>query len=328
MPENENIAGDYWTKESVALMKKLGWTQIGASNFDITCTHHKKERKGKKHGIDSIFRYYDPYLQQTIFINVESKTRAWASINDKVIKDWITQVNGVMECSSMAPEFNTLHVNNINNSLVLCWCNDNNYDHEKYIEYLKKISIRGKTNDYNVFISSNQDILKWCSLIETIDKLKTDCDKFEFLYPTIQGENTTNLMKLDYVTLFALYSKYIFASAKVTERQANGGSYVKKQNIVFNFDEVTLDSLNIMYDVFKQYQLQDADEYVIYLYQKKADVRTYVEQFKNVIEDQQRKIMEIQQGNSKSPEITVRYLTMLDGLGNVPYSILGLSEDE
>lgn len=139
MPEDENIAGDYWTKESVALMTKLGWKQIGCSNFDITCTHHKKERKGKKHGIDSIFSYYDPFLQQPIFVYVESKTRAWKSIDEKVIKGWISQVSGAMECAPLAPELHKLKVNNINNSLILCWCNDGSYNQEKYLEYLKKI---------------------------------------------------------------------------------------------------------------------------------------------------------------------------------------------
>lgn len=192
----------------------------------------------------------------------------------------------------------------------------------------QKITIRGKNNQYNVFVASNYDILRWCSLVETIDKLKTECSAFEFFYPSIIGDNATNLLKADYVTLFALYSKYIFATAKVIEKQANGGSFPKKQSIVFNFDEVSLNSLQIMYDAFKQYQLEDADEYIIYLYQNKADVRVCVEEFKNIIKRQQEEVLKKQQSDKKPVDITFRYLSKLDGLQNVPYSILGISEDE
>jgi hypothetical protein len=327
MPENENVIGDYWTKESVALMKKLGWKQVGCSNFDITCSNHKAERKGKKHGVDSIFQYYDPFLEQQIYVNVESKTRAWKGIDEKAIREWIVQVTGVMECASQAPELHALKVNNIKNSLVLCWCNDGNYNHEKYTEYLKKISFKSKNTEYNIFLAFNKDILRWCSLIDTIDKLKVECNKFNVFYPTIIGESTTNLLKAEYVTLFFLYSKYIFATAEVAEQNARGVSY-KKQNIVFNFDEISLQSLLVMYDAFKQYQLQDADEYVIYLYDKKSNVRTYIEEFKNTIENQQKAINEKQQIDIKPPSIVFKYLSKLDGLKDIPYSILGLSEEE
>lgn len=327
VPEDENVKGEYWTKESIALMKKLGWEQVGPSNFDIKCTKHVAARKGKKHGIDSVFKYYDPFLQQQIYINVESKNRKWSGINDKSIKDWINQVAGVMECSSLAPELHSLSVNNIINSLVLCWCNDQQYDHEKYQEYLKKISFRKKDCDYNVFIASNRDILKWCSLIEAMDQMKRDFVKFNIVYPTLTGNNTTDLVRSQHLTLFLLYSKYIFATADVKKEYYNS-SHIIKQNIVFNFDNISVESLLVMYDAFKQYQLQNADEYVIYLHEKKEDVRIYIEEFKRKVQSQYNEIIRLQDSTETLPEITFKYLNSFDGVSNVPYSILGLNEED
>lgn len=48
MPENQNANGEHWTRESVSILKQLGWTQRGSCNFDIECIHHVKERKGQK----------------------------------------------------------------------------------------------------------------------------------------------------------------------------------------------------------------------------------------------------------------------------------------
>ena len=88
MPENQNANGEHWTRESVSILKQLGWTQRGSCNFDIECIHHVKERKGQKHGVDSFFEYYDPYYKSTQGILVESKCWEFKSITTANIKKY------------------------------------------------------------------------------------------------------------------------------------------------------------------------------------------------------------------------------------------------
>jgi hypothetical protein len=81
MPEQSNIIGERWTQETVALLSMLGWKLHGTPNFDITCSRHKKERKGQPHGIDALFSYYEPYLGNRIpVIVVSTREITWRQL--------------------------------------------------------------------------------------------------------------------------------------------------------------------------------------------------------------------------------------------------------
>jgi len=84
MPENQNTTGESWTRESVAILKQLGWTQKGSCNFDIECMHHTSNRKGQAHGVGSFFEYYDPYCKSQQGILVESKNWQFKSITPSI----------------------------------------------------------------------------------------------------------------------------------------------------------------------------------------------------------------------------------------------------
>jgi len=312
MPENQNATGEHWTRESVAIFRQLGWEQKGTSNFDIECSLHPS-RRGQGHGVDSLFTYYDPYVQGEQGILVESKCWQFNSITTENIKKWFKQMTDCMECMQVSSVVQELTSAPIKNAVLMCWAHDQ-YDYEEFQRRLRAVKIGSKKYECNLYVASNHEILKWCSLINTVNSIKRDAREFKFLYPNVPTLGT-NLVKADHISLIHLYSKYIFAQAKVEVRTARG-SEIKDQLIVFCFEKATTASLNFMYDMIKQLNLQDAHECIIYLYEQETPIRQIVGEFTTRINSQI-------SGDINDPStVLVRYLDVFDGLANVPDNII------
>lgn len=316
MPENQNAIGEHWTKESVAIFKQLGWTQKGTSNFDIECSLHPT-RKGQGHGVDSLFTYYDPYAQGEQGVLVESKCWQFNSITADNIKKWFKQITDCMECMQVSPTVQDLTSAPIKNAILMCWAHDQ-YSHDEFQRRLKSVRIGNKKYECNLFVASNYEILKWCSLINTINQIKNVSSEFKILYPNVPTLGT-NLVKANHISLIHLYSKYIFAQAKV-ETRIFRGSEIKDQLIVFCFEKATTASLEFMYDMIKQLNLQDAHEYVLYLFEKETPIRQIVGEFMTRVNQQ------ISGDISNPSNVTVKYLDIYDGLANIPDTIIKFEE--
>jgi hypothetical protein len=316
MPENQNATGEHWTRESVAIFKQLGWSQHGSTNFDISCTRHPA-RKGQGHGIDSFFTYYDPYEQSEQGILVESKCWEFDSITTANMKKWIKQVTECMECAQVSDTLQSLSTAPIKNAIIMCWANDT-FDLDKFRERVKAISVGSKKYSCNLYIASNYEILRWCSLINTINELRRTCSEFKFVYPNVPTLGT-NFVKADHVTLTHLYSKFIFAQAKSEVRNSRV-SEIKDQLIVFCFEKASLQSLEFMYDMIKQLNLQDAQEYIFYLFERETPIRQTVAEFKRKIEGQI-------SGDLDAPSsVCIKYLDVYDGMTHIPDNIINFEE--
>lgn len=316
MPENQNANGEHWTKESVAIFKQLGWTQRGTSNFDIECTVHSS-RRGQGHGVDSLFTYYDPYEQCEQGILVESKCWQFKSITSENIKKWLKQITDCLECMQVSRTVQELTTAPIKNAVLMCWANDQ-YDYEEFRKRLNAVKIGSKKYECNLYIASNYEILKWCSLINTINKIKLNCNEFKFVYPNVPTLGT-NLVKANHVSLIHLYSKYTFAQAKV-EVKTFRGSEIKDQLIVFCFEKATTYSLEFMYDMIKQLNLQDAQEYIFYLFDKETSVRQIVGEFTSRVNEQ------ISGDLTNPSRVIIKYLDIYEGMSNIPDTIINFEE--
>ena len=68
--------------------------------------------------------------------------------------------------------------------------------------------------------------------------------------------------------------------------------------------------------MIKQLNLQNADEYIFYLYEKETEVRQIVGDFKN-------KMTSHISGDINSPsDISFKYLDIYDGMQNIPDTII------
>lgn len=310
MPENQNAIGEHWTKESVSILKQLGWEQKGSCNFDIECTIHIKERKGQNHGVDSFFEYYDPYYQCNQGILVESKNWQFKSITTANIKKWIKQITDCLECLQVSPIIQDLSKAPIQNALLMCWANDE-YIHDEFMENLNKVGVASKKYPCNIFVASNYQILRWCSLINTINNIKKDAKSFNFIYPNVPTLGTS-LILADHLTLTHLYSKYIFAEVKQEVENYSGGTDIINKLVVFCYEPASSASLDFLYDLIKRLNFQSYQVYEVYLYENETNIRQIVADFKSRINKQIK-------GDLKKPStIDVKYLDIFDGLKNVP----------
>lgn len=311
MSENQNIIGERWTKQSITFLTSLGWTQLGCANFDsLPCIHHPA-RKGQGHGIDSLFQFYDPYLGKTVQVIVESKYRKWEGMQTSNLRSFIKQVIESLECAPDSVQLRELQATGVYTGLILCWCNDGKYNHEKHKERIAKIMFRNKNFPFQIFFASNREMLQWysvdCEMKSLIEK-KWDVD---YYYPSINYKDRTNIYLGKHLTLLHMFSKYIFAQSTRTETFKNSSTGPITSSIIFSLDDVSLDSLNLLYNVCKQYQMQRTDELIIYLHANETEVHPITEHFL-------RDIKSDNNNDNKKVEIIIRYLANYEGIVDLP----------
>lgn len=157
---------------------------------------------------------------------------------------------------------------NLNTGLLLIHANDS-FNKGLFDKYLSKLKIPSRRNPINIFIAGNEEINRWNSLRDKIEKDYSD--KFQFIYPSIEGSN----MELGkYATINQLYSRYIFAQdISETKRNENGMEYfvpeIKK--ILISFDKISTESFKYIWSMFKAFQLQDAKELIFMFYPREKD---------------------------------------------------------
>lgn len=319
MPENQNASGEHWTRESISILKQLGWTQRGSCNFDIECVHHTKERRGQAHGVDSFFEYYDPYSKSNQAILVESKNWQFASITTANIKKWIKQVTDCMECMQVSATIQGMTSAPVQNALLMVWANDE-YENNTFMTNLRKVGIASKKYPCNIFVASNQEILKWCSLINTINSIKSKTENFKFIYPNMPTLGS-DLVMADHITLTHLFSKYIFAETKERVADMRGGTYLVDKLLVFCYEPASVASLDFLYTLIKRLNFQSYPVCEIYLHEKETTVRQIAAEFTTRINS------EIKGDISHPSTVVIKYLDIFDGLQNVPDGIIHFGEE-
>ncbi|MGG4218598.1 hypothetical protein ABEW32_10240 [Paenibacillus jamilae] len=317
MSEEQQYQGDRWTTQSKNILQNLGWTQVGDSNFDIDCVNkpaHKTKTRDRvnPHGIDSVFSFYDPYSKKDVGLIVESKHRKWDGINKAEIEDFVKQLQMTIECAGTNETLQQLGCPIVRVGLLMIWCNEpERFEEDKYREYLKQLKLTSKRNNpVTIYVASNNEILRWCSLIQKVIYIRKDSNvsEFKFFYPsdTYSGGKSSPSRR-DHVNIVHLFSSYIFAKSK--EKQIfRGNTLTSEISHVFFFAEPTLEELNFMYSCIQPFQLEDAQELRIYLYNDDTTFRVQIEQF---IRSKRKDL--IAQGSDL--EITIDYMIRL---ANVP----------
>lgn len=318
MPENQNAIGEHWTRESVAIAKQLGWAQKGTSNFDIDCTHHTTERRGQAHGVDSFFECYDPYYQSTQGILIESKCWQFNSITTANIKKWMKQMTDCIECMQVSTTVQSLSTAPIQNALLMCWAHDE-YNHDTFSGRLSKVGIASKKYPCNIYVASNREILKWCSLISTVNTLKSSSVSFRYIYPNVPTLGT-NLILSEQLILTHLFSKYIFAECKQSVPNRSGGNDIEEKLVVFSYEPTSPNSLDFLYDLIKRLNFQSYPSCEIYLYERETEVRHITAEFIRKIN------AEVKGDVSRPSTISIKYLDIYDGMQNIPDAIIRFEE--
>jgi hypothetical protein len=285
MPEEQQFQGNRWTTQTKAILTELGWRQRATSNFDIPCYNkllHKTGTNDRKnsHGIDLMFSFQNPYSKSEQTVIVESKNRKWNGINTSSIQEFVDQLLMTIECARLHSDFYNSENTDISTGLLMIWCNEPAlFREETYRNYLKKLKVPSKKRPIEIFIASNTEILRWCSLIEKVKELKTKFKDFQFFYPGdhFSGGQTSPL-RLNHITLSHLFSDYIFAKSKELITLGEHNIAINVHHVFF-FAEPTLEELNFMYSCLSRYQFEDAEKLIIHLYGEQTKHRVAIDEF-------------------------------------------------
>ncbi|MED2975547.1 hypothetical protein P4284_02315 [Bacillus swezeyi] len=285
MSEEQQYRGDRWTQQTKSILSSLSWIQKGDSNFDIPCYNRPSHKTGKEdrknpHGIDLLFSYFDPYKKYENTVLVESKERKWNGISTATLQSFVTQLHNSIECARMNENLESLGCLNLNDGLLVIWCNERDqFDQKKFKEYVNGLKISRRKNPINIYIASNKEILQWCSLIQKIDQLKTEYNEFNFFFPSDYfSSGLTTAIRQEQLNLTHMFSDYIFAKGEKTVEHY-GGSYIERVNHVFFFAEPSLEELKFMDNCIQHYQFGDAHRLVIHFYGQQVKSRTNYEQY-------------------------------------------------
>lgn len=255
-------------------LPNLGWLEL-AHDKEIKCTRSSHNKR--THGIDLLCKFDNPYTAAQQGIIIECKNRQMKSITQPEIEKWVKELINNIECAQSAPELSEIDLAGapLNTGLLLIHANDA-FDVDKFYGYLKSIHFPNRRNPINIFIAANDKINLWTSLFAKIKSSYND--NFSFLYPSINGYSKKNQNTL---TVNAMYSRYLFAQSTYAVPKRNGiNSYDEPhtQNIMFFFDEITIDNFKYAWSMFKHYQLQGEDRYVFVFYPRKKDDVAFVKE--------------------------------------------------
>lgn len=274
MAESQVVKGNDWLDKAIRLFEALGWEQHGSNNVDIKIPWGDHEK-----GIDAYFVYYDPFEETKIGIFLEAKNYQMESVTpsflEKTIKKMVKVIDEVPASKEFNEKLNFNQANLINTGVIVLWVNDK-FEIDTYRRYLENIKIPIKRNPQKIFLISNDDILRFCSIIETckIIQQKTNSnngeqDLISFHYPSL-SERSNTIESLNTLTLEYLFSKYIFIKTTEPEEIEMGNSRINTSInilIVLYFDDVKLNNLNLLYNFIIRYQLSDVAKVLVYLYQ-------------------------------------------------------------
>ncbi len=275
MGEQASKIGEKLESFGEKLFIGFGWNEL-ARDIEIKC-RRKYLHKKQTHGLDLLMNFNNPYLGSKQGIVVECKNRQMKSITQTEIDKWLIELINAIECAQSAQELIDIKTDdmNLNTGLLLIHANDT-FKEDLFNQYLRNIKISSRRNPINIFIAGNEEINRWNSLRDKIEKDYTD--EFQFIYPSIEG---SNIDKGKYITINQLYSRYVFAQDIVKiKKNEDGHEYFLPQSIkiLISFDEISIDSFKYMWSMFKSFQFQDAKKLVFIFYPRKKDDTKFVKE--------------------------------------------------
>lgn len=272
MGEDQNQIGELAEDRLVALLQGLGW-EFWGENRDIPCTI-RNHQDTESHGVDAYMSYEDPYLKNQRGILVESKSKQWSSWNGGSLSDSADQALETLECVPNSDKFHEVfngpNAQTINTAILGAYTNQGNYSREKVSEYTNDLEIKKKgRGQFNVIILDNYDLNRLASLHAEFINIKQQFDgennSVGFYYPSLSDSisERTHLVSIEY-----LLSDFLFAKLKAVETSREKP---KDINVVFNFEDISHESLSFMLESLKAYQLMDGDEIWLYYYSSNQD---------------------------------------------------------
>lgn len=262
MAEDQSYNGGEWNKQFCKILHLLGWEKIGDFDMDI------KTEDGKDRGVDSLFKFYNPYKESYEGVIVESKRYQTESFQNGSIKKWVEilelkldKCKNSAEFQELFPEFKDM---SLCHGIIGVWCPDDDIKsfNLKFFTDIENTIINPKRNATinRILVFNNNKILELCSLLEIVKDLESRKlkRKFSFFH-----RSTDNFAATRSNTLLPLEMLGKFILGEFHDEIG------VENKVVFYFGELNIASFRLLRSALSQIGYIDKDKpLTIYTYKR------------------------------------------------------------
>ena len=290
------------------LFKIFNW-ELKTQDLQIKClnSNHKnhKDKQKRTHGVDLLFKYFNPFNNRAEAVIVECKNRKWQDYTSSNLTNWIEELLNTVECSSSSQEVAPFIENCILTSGILLFnCNDSKYNNNEAIKIQSEMVIPRRKNPTMLYFADNTYLERWYSLGLKINDIKKKAiQDFGVIYPSIDSSWAKN----DCIIPELLFSDYISTSHLEKRQIDNTTEKTYEIKSIFCFDKVTNSANKYVKDMIKTMQLGAYNssncQFYIYWYPKSEQDIELIKSFNNNQENYQyipmdnRSISRVEYGN-------------------------------
>lgn len=276
--ETANIA-EVANKVSKDIFKFFRWEKMPIMDENFPC--HKvdlhKKKKSKKdnpshtHPVDTVFRYFDPYLNKYIYLNTDLKSYKKGSIKPSEVKKAIESLAKTLDCAMSSVEWKKKYVldseSYIVRSLLFIYNWDKDYDSDLMGELAKlKLGDIPLSTDGVIHVLGPDQITYLYSVVKDIEgliaKQELPSDDYSFLYPDLVLHKAHGDQRLYPATIETLCSPYMIlkhgpvmefkeVNGELKKTQKNSSGYV----IYYNESGKTDSEFVYLFDVLSRLQI-------------------------------------------------------------------------
>lgn len=274
MAEDQGINGDKWTEEASALLKRLGWQKVADSNIDI------EGIDGYKHGIDALFKYLDGFSREQQGVFLEAKRYLTTSFSGTKLHDWVDKLNQKILQLRRSEEFNhnypAMAETNPQNGLLVIWFSDVENYREFEPKFKKALSTVHVPHSWRsvcnrLFIFTNDDILRLCSLTHAINELNNRFvgdgkeQKLTFYYPSSVSHRFLSQFS-SVINIEYMFSKFLMAKSKSISLGISKIAY-----LVFYFGNLDIKSFICLRSALLENNFPPDDDVELFIYCYRRD---------------------------------------------------------
>lgn len=276
--ETANIA-EVANKVSKDIFKWFRWEKMPVMDENFPCHKvdlHKKKKTKKDnpshtHPVDTVFRYFDPYLNKYIYLSTDLKSYKKGSIRPPEVKKAIESLAKTLDCAMSSVEWKKKYVLDsepyIVRSLLFIYNWDKEYDSDLMGELANlKLGDIPLSTDSVIHVLGPERITYLFSVVKDIEGLVANkelpSDDYSFLYPDLVLHKAHGDQGQYPATIETLCSPYmILKHGPITEYKEVDGKPVKTQKnpsgyvIYYNESGKTASEFVYLFDVLSRLQI-------------------------------------------------------------------------
>jgi len=283
--ETANIA-EVANKVSKDIFKWFRWEKLPLMDENFPCHKvemHKRKKANKEnpshtHPVDTVFRYFDPYLNKYIYLNTDLKSYSKSSIRPTQIKETIESLAKTLDCAMSSVSWKKKYVLDHEpyeiRSLLFIYNWDKEYDSD-LMDHLSRLKLEDipLTEDSVIHILDPARITYIYSVVKDIEgliaKKELPDDDYSFHYPDLVLHKAHGDQKKYPATIEALCSSYMIMKhgpiaeyklidGKPTKIELNQSGYV----IYYNESGETDKEFVYLFDVLSKLQILSSQELI------------------------------------------------------------------